>query len=98
MYYEDYALDILFNGHIQLCWVLERQFHQRIEIRDELVCSTLYPVYRRKWDLRLLYYKPRKQRQVKSQVLQRKPPFYCSGFVSRERGIHRNFQRRRARN
>lgn len=52
----------------------------------------------REWSLRLLYYKACKRQQVKSQVLQRKPPFYCSGFVSRERGIHRNFQRRLARN
>lgn len=93
MYYEDYTLTILLGGHIQLCWVLERQLHRKIEIYDELVYSVLYPVYHRKWDLSLLYYKVRKQQQVKSQVLNRKPPFYCSGFVSRGRGIHSRYGR-----
>jgi len=52
----------------------------------------------RMWSFNLLYYKTRKQQRVRSQVLQHKPPFYCSGFVSRERGLHRTFQCRLARN
>lgn len=47
----------------------------------------------REWSLRLLYYKTRKRQRVKSQVLQRKPQFYCSGFVSRGRGLHSRYGR-----
>ena len=48
----------------------------------------------RVWSWRLAYYKVTTARQVKSQVLQRKPQFYCSGFVSRERGRHWNSKRK----
>lgn len=49
----------------------------------------------REWSLRLLYYKVKTIPQLKSQVLQRKPQFYCSGFVSRNRGLHWNSKRKR---
>lgn len=49
----------------------------------------------REWSLRLLYYKTTTAARVNSQVLQRKPQFYYSGFVSRERGRHWNSRRKR---
>ena len=92
--YADFFIELMHGGVVRPCWTREISWHRKLECYGNLAYVVSYPTYKRVWGLRFLYYKVKSLPLRQAQVLNRKPPFYRSGFVSRTRGLHWNSKRR----
>jgi len=87
--YEQFELRCI-TAHLVSENVIKEAFYEDFGL-DILLGGKVQWCYNKKlqeWGWSLLYYKVKSRLQLKSQVVQLKPPVRCSGFVLPSRGRH----------